>query len=112
MAQSRVIFPIPVIPYDFSLVTAAYTLIPGSLPYPIGYLNISTSYDQAVMVSFDGVNDNFPIGVNGVPLFPASFLGDPQFPQYQKGQQFWVKYINAAPTQGTLWIGGLGLKQT
>lgn len=63
------------------------------------WLRVVNGTDQAVTISFDGVNDHFTVLSN--QQFYHSFLQNVSF----KGNEVYLKQTSAAPTTGAVYIG-------
>ena len=99
----------------FSSITASYQAIgflatpltPAPLTHAMRVLHFINSTDVDIMVSFDSINDNFPILAGGFSLYDLTSDEDmgEQF-RYQVGSNIYIKYL-AVPTTGTFYIASV-----
>jgi len=94
----------PVLSIANGLISGAYAAI-GSFEFPTSIIYFQNLTDASMMISFDGVNDAFPLAVNGFFLLDITSnksSSDGLF--IELGQVFWVKQLAGAASTGSLYV--------
>jgi|WetSurMetagenome_2_1015567.scaffolds.fasta_scaffold975176_2 hypothetical protein len=95
----------PVRTLGYAAVVAAYVGVGTVLNYPARIIYIQNTTDTALMFSFDGVNDHFPLLANAFLLLDLSSNKSVESGYFiAKGDRLYAKYITAAPTSGSVYF--------
>lgn len=94
----------PMLSIAFGLISGTYAAI-GSFEFPSSIIYFQNLTDAAMIISFDGSTDAFPMPVNGFFLLDiAANASSPEGLYIQLGQVFWVKQLAGAPTTGSVYV--------
>jgi|SRR5579862_3214782 hypothetical protein len=100
------IFPEPVRSLAFGSIVVGYTAIGTPLAFPSRLLVFQNLTDASVMVSWDGVNNHQPIGINGYMIMDitANKTNNGGAFAIHAGTQFYIKYLSGAPSVGSFYL--------
>lgn len=94
----------PVLSIANGTITGSYRAI-GSFSYPSQIIWFQNLTDASMMLSFDGVNDAFPLVTNGFLVLDVTSNetgSDGYF--VNVGQVFWIKQLAGAASTGSVYI--------
>jgi hypothetical protein len=104
-ALSIRLMPEPVRSLAFGSISGTYAGVGSALSNPARIVLFQNFTDQTVMLSFDGIEDHFPIASNGFVLLDITanktvtqgfYIGE--------GTRFYVRDIGSAATSGDVYI--------
>lgn len=105
MSLSIKILPETVRTLAFGSVGAAYAGIGTAMTKPVRIFLIQNLTDAGVMVSFDGIDDHFPMPALGFLLLDVT--ANKTIHQgffFAEGQRVYVKRLVGAPTSGSVYL--------
>lgn len=95
----------PVRTVAFGAITNVYTGIGSTMTQPIRVFLIQNLTDVAMMISFDGISDHFPLAASGYMLLDITTnksLTQDFF--LTKGQRLYVKQLSGAASTGGVYL--------
>lgn len=89
----------------FGSIGAAYMGLGTAMTRPIRLMVLQNLTDAAVMISFDGVDDNLPLASNGYIILDitANKVREDGF-FLAEGDRLYVKELGVAPTTGSVYL--------
>ena len=95
----------PVRSLGFASVGAVYAGIGTSLSRPARIFMIQNLLNTDVMISFNGIEDHFPLPTSGFVLMDVSSnQSNMQGFYIAEGTRFYVKQLTGAATQGSIYL--------
>lgn len=88
-------------------VSSSYAAIGTPFANPIHYFMIQNLMDQPVMISWDGINDHFPLEVNGYIIMDVSSNRTSTGGSFMiaQGTTFYAKNLTvSSPTTGSIYL--------
>jgi hypothetical protein len=83
-------------------ISASYTALGIEFGHAMRVLHFINDTNGIMMISFDGVNDNFPVLANSFVLYDLTSDQDHNETfRYQNGSQLYIKYLTAPTVQGS-----------
>ena len=89
----------------FNATGAAYMGIGTSFESPVRRIHIENITDAKMMISFDGINDHFPMAAYGFISLDCTWnksKKDGFF--FNRGQRVYVRRMDDVPTKGALYV--------
>jgi len=101
------VMPEPVRSTAFGSITGTYAGIGAAFAYPVHWFMVQNLTDQAVMISWDGINDHFPLPANGYVIMDVASnktLTGGAF-MVAQGTRFYVKALTGVlPGVGSVYL--------
>ncbi len=100
--------PEPVRSAAFSTITAAYIGIGAAFENPVHWFMVQNLTDESVMISWDGINDHFPLPASGYVIMDVSSnktLTAGTF-MVAQGTRFYVRALDGGslPASGSVYL--------
>ena len=101
------VMPEPVRSVAFGVITGAYVGLGAPFAYPVHWFMVQNLTDQGVMISWDGINDHFPLPSNGYVIMDVGSnktLTGGSF-MVAQGTRFYVRALTGSlPTLGSVYL--------
>jgi hypothetical protein len=90
----------------FGAIGAAYAGIGSAFEHPVYYFMLQNLTDAALMFSWDGINDHFPLPVNGLLIMDVNSNKTDQGKSLTiaKGTRFYTKQLTGAAASGAVYL--------
>src|SRR5271170_6654570 len=100
--------PEPVRTLDYTSISGSYVGIGSAFENPLHWFMVQNFTDQAIMVSWDGINDHFPLSANGYVIMDVS--SNKSLPAgtflVSQGTRFYVRALDGGslPSLGAVYL--------
>jgi len=101
------VMPEPVRSTAFGSITGTYTGIGAAFENPVHWFMVQNLTDQSVMISWDGVNDHFPLPPNGYVIMDVGSNKTVTGGAFMvaQGTRFYVKALTVSlPSAGSIYL--------
>lgn len=100
------VMPEPVRTVAFGSISGTYTAIGSAFANPVHWFMVQNLTDVAIMISWDGIHDHFPLPVNGYVIMDVTanktLTGGAFY--VAQGTTFYVRQLSGGPTLGGVYL--------
>ena len=100
------VMPEPVRTLAAAAISAAYAGIGSAFANPVHWFMVQNFTDEPIMISWDGINDHFPLPANGYVIMDVASnktLTGGSF-MIAQGTRFYVKALSSLPLTGSVYV--------
>lgn len=100
------VMPEPVRSLAAASIGAAYVGIGSAFANPVHWFMVQNFTDESVMISWDGINDHFPLVANGYVIMDVAANKTVTGGSFMvaQGTRFYVKALSAVPLTGDVYV--------
>jgi hypothetical protein len=101
------VLPEPVRSTAFGSISGSYVGIGSAFENPVHWFMVQNLTDQPIMISWDGVNDHFPLAANGYVIMDVASNKTIMGGSFMiaQGTRFYVKALTAfLPSSGSVYL--------